>query len=87
VNQPVEDPIGHCGIADLLMPSRHRHLWSHAYAQSLTTLFANFPEISTFGFGERRHRPVVDDQHCNAADPRKEMAETSIGACQGELAK
>jgi len=62
------------------MPARHGHLRGQYHTLSLVALFANLPEIPTFWFGERRHRPVVDHQHVYAADPGKEMAETSFTA-------
>lgn len=51
----------------------HWHLRSQDYAPRLVTLTADFPKVPTFRFGERRHRPVVHDQHINAADPQQEM--------------
>jgi len=36
----------------------------------LVTVFANFPEVATFGFGQRSHGPVVDHQDFNATEAR-----------------
>lgn len=83
----VEDAVGECGIADLLMPFGHRQLRSEDQRPRLITVFANLPKIAALRFGKRRHGPVVDQQDVDAAEPRQQSAETAIGARDGEIAK
>ena len=87
VNEAVEDTVCDWWITDLFVPPCHGHLRGQDHAPSLITLFTDLPEIPAFRFGEGRHCPVIYYQQINTADAGKEMAETSIGARKGELAK
>jgi hypothetical protein len=87
VNHAVECAVSNRIIAYLFMSACHERLRGQYHTSGLVALFANLREIAAFWFGGRSHCPVVDHQHVYAADPGKEMAETSISATQGELPK
>lgn len=69
------------------MPTSYRHLRSKNHAPSLITLFTNFPEVPALSFRERRHRPVIDHQHIDAADTGEQVTEAAISTREGELAE
>ncbi len=67
MHKPVENAIGYCGIADLLVPPRHRQLRRQNHRSPSIAVFANFPEIAPFGLAQWRHRPIIDYQQINSA--------------------
>src|SRR6267378_3574971 len=87
VNQPVEDTVSGCGIADLFVPARHRQLRGEDGRADLIAVFADLPEVAAFGFGERSHGPVVDHQDIDTAQAYQQTAQTTVGACDGQVAK
>ncbi len=87
VNQPVQDSISYSRISDRFMPTCDGHLRSQNHAPDLIALLADFPEVTSFVFGERRHCPVINHQNIDTADSGKHLAKTAIGAGEGELWK
>lgn len=75
---------GSHGIADLFVPARHGKLGSEHRRASLITDFADFPEVATFGLGERWHGPVVDRQQ---ADSAERFQQTAVDACRALKSK
>ena len=67
VNQTVQDAIGEGGIADLLVPARDRQLGSEYGGASLVAVLTDLPDFAAFGFIQRRHGPVINDQNIDAA--------------------
>jgi hypothetical protein len=48
VNQPVEDAVGHCRIADLFVPAGHRQLRREDQLTNLITVLTSLPEVPAF---------------------------------------
>jgi len=87
VNEPIEDPVGHGGIADLLVPLADRKLRGEQRGTCLVAILADFPKVPTFGFAERGHGPVIDDEHIDAAEPDQELTQAAVGTSQSEIAE
>jgi hypothetical protein len=87
VHQTVEDAVSDGGIADLLVPARDWQLGSKDGGTSLVTIFADLPDFAALVFIQRRHRPVINDQNIDTAQSSQEVAQASIGPCQGQFAQ
>src|SRR5271170_3841596 len=87
VDQAVEDTVRGGGIADLFVPARHRQLRGEDGRARLIAIFADFPKVAAFGVGERSHGPVVDHQDIDTAQAYQQTAQTTVGACDGQVAK
>jgi hypothetical protein len=87
VNQPVKDAVGHGRIANLLVPACYRQLRRENQRVDLMAVLTNLPEVPTLWFRQRCHGPIVDHQHINLAQSRQQIVETSVGACQRQIAK
>src|ERR1039457_2139608 len=87
VNETVEDAVSDGGIADLLAPARDRQLGSEDGGTSLVAIFADLPDFAALVFIQRRHGPVINDQNIDTAQSSQEVAQASIGPCQGQFAQ
>ena len=74
VHQAVEDAVGESGIADLLMPARHGQLRREDSGTCLIAIVEDFTNLATFRFLQRRHGPVINDQHIDATESCDEVA-------------
>jgi hypothetical protein len=77
VNQPVEDTVSGGGIADLFVPARHR----------LIAVFANFPEIAAFEFGERSHAQSSITRTSIRLKRISKLRKLPSARCDGQVAK
>ena len=85
VNQTVEDAVSDGGIANLLVPARDRQLGSKNGGASLVAIFTDLPDFATLVFIQRGHGPVINDQNIDPAQSSQEVAQASIGPCQGQF--
>ena len=69
VDQSVEDAISQRRFADLLVPAGDWQLRSEDGRAHLVAVLADLPEITALGFRQRSHRPVVDYQDIDPAEP------------------
>jgi hypothetical protein len=54
---------------------------------SQITFLTDFPEVAALGVSERRHGPVIDDQHVNATEPDENVPQTPVGSCDCQIAE
>ena len=87
VDQPVEDAIRQRGIADLLVPARYWQLGRHDHGAHLITILTDLPEVTAFGFRQRGHGPVVDDQDIDAAESREQASQAAVCPSHCQIAE
>ena len=87
VHQAVQDAVGGGGVADLFVPARDRELRSEDGRAGLIAILADFPEVVAFGFGQRSHGPVVDDENVDTAESCENATQAAVGAGDGQIAE
>jgi len=87
MHQPIQDTIGDSGIADLLVPLRHRSLRGENGGTGLVAFLADFPEVAAFRLLQRRHCPTVYHQHIDPRQAGQQVAKTAISPRQRQIAK
>lgn len=85
VDQPVENTVGHCGIANLIVPVSDRHLAGEDRRACRVAIIADFQKVPSFGVRQWRHGPVVDDQNVDASDAIQQSGEAAVGAGDGQI--
>ena len=79
VHEPVEDAVGDGGITDLRVPGGDRQLTGQQGGMHLITRIADLQKITALSLGQRRHRPIVDDQQIEpAAEPKPPLQHPNI---------
>src|SRR5271165_3270867 len=87
VNQPVEDAVRQCRVADLFVPPRDWQLRGQDRRAHLVAVFTDLPEVAALRFTQRCHGPIVDHQNVDSANPGQHIAETAIGARHSQVAE
>lgn len=85
VNQAVQDTVSNRGIADLLMPVRHRRLRSEDQGTALIAVVADFQEVAPLGIFQRRHGKVIQQQHVNSCQAQEKAADAPVGMGRRQL--
>src|ERR1022692_285016 len=78
VHEPVEDAVGDRGIAYLRVPGGDRQLAGQQGGMHLITPIADLQKIPALCLGQRSHRPIIDDQQIEPAEPVSIMMGTRI---------
>ena len=78
VDLSIQYAIGQCWVADLLVPVCNRQLGGQNGRPRLVTILADLPEVASFGFRQRGHGPVADDQDIDAAESREQTSQAAV---------
>ena len=87
VYKPVEDTVGDGGITDLRVPGGDRQLTGQQGGMHLITRITDLQKITALCLGQRGHRPIVDDQQVEPAEPVEQFAVATVGPCHSQVAK
>ena len=84
VNQPVQHGVGDRGVADVLVPAHHRHLTGDDGGCPIVPVIDDLHQIAALLGGERRDRPIVQDQQLHPRQVLQHAAVTSVAASHAE---
>src|SRR5436190_9275020 len=68
VDQSVENAIGDCRIADLLVPVSDGHLGSKDDGSPLIAVIADFQKVAALSIFQRSHGEVIEYENVNARE-------------------
>ena len=69
------------------MPGCDRELAGEQHRERLVTGVADLEKVAAFRFRQRRHGPIVDDQHVHMAELAEMFRMAAVGARHGQVAK
>src|SRR5215471_20184673 len=87
VNEAIQNAIGDCGITNLIVPMRDRHLAGKDRRADRVTVVTNFQKVPTFAVGQGSHGPIVDNQDIDTREAIEHLAEAAVGVGNGQVPK
>ena len=87
VHQAIEDAVCNRRISDLRVPVVDLQLAGQQRGVRLISGVPNLQEVSSFGIGKRRHRPVIHHDHIDTAEPVQQLAMTAVGSGDRQIAE
>ena len=87
MHQPVQNAVGHRGIADLRVPLLHRQLAGQDRGAPVVAVIADLQEIAPFLLIHRRHGEIIHYQNIDVGDDVQYAAQASIGTRHHQVAK
>ena len=85
VDQAVEDGVGQGGMAEGLVPARHRQLAGDHGRTSLVALVEDFQQIPPALVVERSQPPVVEHQDLDLGERGHQLEVATVGPGEGEF--
>ncbi len=87
VDEPVEDGIGECWIADHVVPAIDRHLAGDEYRRVIEAILDDFEQVAGLLRSEGFRPPIVKDEQFDPAEAFEQLAISPVATRQGESTK
>ena len=87
VHEPVQDAVGDGGIADLRVPGGDRELAGQQRGTCLIAPVTDLQEVTALCLGQWSHRPIVNDQQIDPAEPVEQFAMAAVGPGHGQVSE
>jgi len=80
MDNPVEDGIGGCRLADAVRPFGDRILTGNKGGLQAVAIFHELQKVPPFLFGQGVNSPVVDSQEIDLGEPAEDLVVTAVAA-------
>ncbi len=87
VDEPVEDGIGECWIADHVVPAIDRHLAGDEYRRVIEAILDDFEQVAGLLRSEGFRPPIVKDEQFDPAEAFEQLSISPVTTRQGESTK
>ena len=85
MDQPIKDGIGHCGIADVVVPLLDGKLAGDEGGARAHAIVEDLEQIGSFARADGCDRKVVDHEQVHFGDGGKASAEAAVGMADAKL--